>query len=79
MHLQARYCISIKWGMTVFKISFGEVYRRIYGRKFSFTATSTVSSQIKVLQAARHPTKCDVINEVKLFRQYCRKCLTLSN
>ena len=34
--------------------------------------------------AARHPTKCDVINDVKLFptvyrRIYCRKFLTLSN
>ena len=33
---------------------------------------------------ARHPTKCDVINDVKLFptvyrRIYCRKFLTLSN
>ena len=35
-------------------------------------------------KAARHPTKCDVINDVKLFltvygRIYCRKYLTLSN
>ena len=35
-------------------------------------------------KAARHPTKCDVINDVKLFptvyrRIYCRKFLTLSN
>ena len=34
--------------------------------------------------AAGHPRKCDVINEVKLFptvyrRIYCRKFLTLSN
>ena len=33
------------------------------------------------LKAARHPTKCDVINDVKLFptvyrRTYCRKILT---
>ena len=26
-------------GDNVFKILFGEVYRRIYGRKFNFTAT----------------------------------------
>ena len=26
-------------GITVFKFSFGEVYRRIYGRKFGLTAT----------------------------------------
>ena len=35
-------------------------------------------------KAARHPTKCDVINDVKLFptvyrRIHCRKYLTLSN
>ena len=35
-------------------------------------------------EAARHPTKCDVINDVKLFptvyrRIYCRKFSTLSN
>ena len=35
-------------------------------------------------KAARHPTKCDVINDVKLFpavyrKIYCRKFLTLSN
>ena len=35
-------------------------------------------------KAARHPTKCDVINDVKLFptvyrRIHCRKFLTLSN
>ena len=35
-------------------------------------------------EAARHPRKCDVINDVKLFpavylRIYCRKYLTLSN
>ena len=34
-------------------------------------------------KAARHPTKCDVINDIKLFptvyRRICRKFLTLSN
>ena len=35
-------------------------------------------------KAARHPTRCDIINDVKLFptvyhRIYCRKFLTLSN
>ena len=35
-------------------------------------------------KAARHPTRCDVINDVKLFptvycRIYCSKFLTLSN
>ena len=40
----------------------------------------------KPQNAARQPTKCDVINDVKLFRtiyrriyMYCRKFLTLSN
>ena len=38
----------------------------------------------KPLKAARHPKKCDVMNDVKLFptvyrRIYCRKFLTLSN
>ena len=38
----------------------------------------------KPYKAACHPTKCDVINDVKLFptvyrRIYCRKFLTLSN
>ena len=38
----------------------------------------------KPQKAARHPTKCDVINDVKLFptvyrRIYCCKFLTLSN
>ena len=38
----------------------------------------------KLHKAARHPTKCDVINDVKLFpsvycRIYCHKFLRLSN
>ena len=38
----------------------------------------------KLLKAARHPIKHDIINDVKLFatvyrRIYCRKFLTLSN
>ena len=38
----------------------------------------------KPYKATRHPTKCDVINDIKLFptvyrRIYCRKFLTLSN
>ena len=49
--------------------------------------TSVVSSRIGALEAhkaAHHPTRCDVINDVKLFptvyrRIYCRKFLTLSN
>ena len=32
--------LSDKWARKLYsKFSFGEVYRRIYGRKFSFTAT----------------------------------------
>ena len=49
--------------------------------------TSAVSSQIepcKSNKAARHPMKCDVINDIKLFpsvyhRIYGRKLLTLSS
>ena len=42
------------------------------------------SERWKPHKAARHPRKCDVINDVKLFpavyrRICCRKCLTLSN
>ena len=38
----------------------------------------------KLTKAARHPMKCDVINDIKLFpivyrRIYCRKFLMLSN
>ena len=38
----------------------------------------------KMHKAARHPTKCDIINDIKLFptvyrRIYCCKFLTLSN
>ena len=96
------------------------VYRRIYSRKFSFTATSELScktwfpniyptiylpkwnfeydypnsnallqSQLKLEhckphKAAHRPTKCDIINDAKLFptvyrRIYCCKNLTLSN
>ena len=40
--------------------------------------------QMKILNMVRHPSKCDVINDVKIFptvyrRIYCRKFLTLSN
>ena len=32
--------LSDKWARKLYsKFSFGDVYRRIYGRKFSFTAT----------------------------------------
>ena len=33
----------------------------------------------KPYKAAHHPTKCDIINDVKQNRIYCRKFLTLSN
>ena len=47
----------------------------------SLSSNWSVTSRIK---PARHPTKCDVINDVILFptvyrRIYCRKFLTLSN
>ena len=81
-------------------LSFGEVYGRIYSRKFSFTANENFEygyphsnaflqfrlelERWKPHKAARHPTRCDVINDVKLFRTiyrriYCRKFLTSSN
>ena len=49
-----------------------------------YAVGNLVSDRIRALQAARHPTKCDVINDVKLFpalyrRIYYRKFLTLSN
>ena len=44
---------------------------------------SAVSSQIGVLQATCHPTKFDIINDVKLFLTvyhiFCNKFLTLTN
>ena len=33
--------VQIRMGITIFKISFGEVYRRIYVRKSRFTAPLT--------------------------------------
>ena len=47
-------------------------------------ATSALSSQIGMLQAACHPTKCEVINDLKLIptvyhRIYGCKFLVLSN
>ena len=49
----------------------------------TFIMHSAIFSQIGA-KTARHPTKCDVINNVKLFptlyrRIYCRKFWTLSN
>ena len=48
-----------------------------------FWCISAVSSQIGAMQAACHPTKCDVIKDVKLFqmvyrRIYCHNFWTLS-
>ena len=54
-------CIRIR-GQLYSKFSFGEVYRRIYGRKFSFTATC---EQI-----------CDVINDIKLCPTVYRRIFT---
>ena len=59
------------------KFSFGEVYCRIYSRKFSFMALREQSGKhdfgtyirqyIQMQKAARHPTICDIINDVRLF------------
>ena len=43
-----------------------------------------VTKRCNTHNAARHPMKCDIINDIKLFptvygRIYCRKFLTLSN
>ena len=40
---------------------------------------SFLSSQIEKLQAACHPMKCDVLNDIKVFPIYFCKFLTLSN
>ena len=79
-------------GQLYSKSSFGEVYHRIYVRKFSFTVTlecdfgtyigrctspnenfeyTLLQFELKLEccnphKAARHPTKCDVIYDVKL-------------
>ena len=105
---------------SAWSFKLGEVYRRLYGRKLSFTATRERSrkrdfrtyirrytfpnenveygnphsnallqfrlkfERCKPHNAARHATKYDVINDVKLFpavcrRIYCHKFLTSSN
>ena len=56
----------------------------ILKRFYSFVSNWSVASRIKPQKGVRHPTKCDVINDFKLFptvyrRIYCRKFLTLSN
>ena len=53
-------------------------------RFYSLVSNWSVASHIKPHKGVRHPTKCDVINDVKLFpkvyrRIYCRNILTLSN
>ena len=51
---------------------------------YSLVSNLSFASRKKPHKAVPHPTKCDVINDVKLFptvyrRIYCRKFLTLSN
>ena len=36
-------------------------------RFYSLVSNRRVASRIKPLKGVRHPTKCDVINDVKLF------------
>ena len=53
-------------------------------RFYSLVSNWSVASHIKPYKGVRRPTKCDVINDVKLFltvyrRIYCRKFLMLSN
>ena len=53
-------------------------------RFYSLISNWSVASCIKSYKGIRHPTKCDVINDIKLFptvyrRIHCRKFLTLSN
>ena len=53
-------------------------------RFYSLVSNWNVTSRIKPYKGVRHSTKCDVINDVKLFptvyhRIYCRKFWTLSN
>ena len=96
----------------MFKISFWEVYCRIYGRKLSFMATLKRSHKIVISKYIRrytspnenfeygyphsnallqfylnserymphkaiwHLTKCDVINDVKLFPRVYREYIT---
>ena len=60
------YCI-------VFKVFIGEEYRRIYGRGYphsnAFLQFPLKSERCKAHKAASHQTKCDLINDVKVFRQ----------
>ena len=56
---------------------------------YSLVSNWSVGSHIKPHKGVCHPTKCDIINDIKLFstvcpstvyrRIYCRKFLTLSN
>ena len=45
----------------------------------SSDSNRSAESRIKAHKAARHPRKCDLINDVKLFPAVYRKFLTLSN
>ena len=51
---------------------------------YSIVSNLDVVSHKKQHKGVRHPTKCDIINDIKLLktvyrRIYCRKVLTLSN
>ena len=53
-------------------------------RFYKLVSNWSVAGRIKAHKGVRHPTKCGVINDIKLFptvyrRIYCLKFLTLSN
>ena len=48
-------------------------------RFYDLVSNWSVASRIKPRKCARHPTKCDVINDVKLFPTEYPQILTLSN
>ena len=61
-----------------------ENFRYVYPHSNALLQFCHKLERCKPREAARHPTKWDVINEVKLFptvyrRVYCRNFLTLSN
>ena len=61
-----------------------EIFGYGYPHSNAFLQFRIKMERCKPHKAARHPTKWEVVNEVKLFptvyrRVYYRKCLTLSN
>ena len=48
--------LNVKMGITIFKISFGEVYHRIYGQKSHFTAQIALHRKTKFWTVYRQYT-----------------------